>query len=287
MSDTGAPEADALDVSHLRVSGQRLKVGQMGPTGARRAILVFSGIGMRMETAARFMAHLNGHFPDRRIVTLDVPGVGGSPTPALPYRMPWLSRLATHVLEKLGVDEVDVFGISWGGALAQQFAHDNRGVTRTLTLAATTAGMVMVPGRPTALLNMATPKRYKDPGYMVKAGAELSDGLLRADPRPLQGQVDKLSRLDQRGYLYQLLAAAGWTSWFWLRRVKCPTLIITGEDDAVVPRVNAEILAGRLTDVRVATVQSGHYLVKTIPAEIASIIEEFIDECDAKAPATP
>ena len=45
------------------------------------------------------------------------------------------------------------------------------------------------------------------------------------------------------GYLFQLLAVAGWTSWLWLPQFKLPALIMMGADDPIVPVVNGRILA--------------------------------------------
>ncbi len=40
------------------------------------------------------------------------------------------------------------------------------------------------------------------------------------------------------GYLYQLLAMAGWTSLPWLRSLAQPTLVLMGRDDPLVPVIN-------------------------------------------------
>jgi len=167
-----------------------------------------------------------------------VPGVGGSPTPALPYRFTWLSRLAARLLDRLGIGEVDVFGVSWGGALAQQFVHDHPDRPRSLTLAATSAGFVMVPGGLGVLRKMATPRRYTDPDYMMKIGPDIYGGQLRLNRALLDEHVLAMQGGDSRGYLYQMLAGAGWTSWLWLPQLRVPVLIMMGADDPIVPLVN-------------------------------------------------
>ena len=53
-----------------------------------------------------------------------------------------------RVLSKLGIGVVDVLGLSWGGALAQQFAFQNPRRCRRLVLVATGTGVLMVPGSP-------------------------------------------------------------------------------------------------------------------------------------------
>src|SRR5262249_57347944 len=117
-------------------------------------------------------------------IVFDVPGVGGSPAPRLPYR-PWtLVRLTAQLLDQLGYGEVDVLGVSWGGALAQQFAFQQGGRCRRLVLAATSPGHLMIPGRLTVLLKMATPRRYKDPDYMGRIAGDIYAGGTAPAPAP-------------------------------------------------------------------------------------------------------
>ena len=89
-----------------------------GRADAPRTVLMFNGIGASIETALPFLAG----FEDVRVIAFDVPGVGESPAPWLPYRLRRVARLARGLLDHLGVAQADVFGVSWGGAAAQEFA---------------------------------------------------------------------------------------------------------------------------------------------------------------------
>lgn len=256
----------------VSVAEQELRVALMGPADAERVLLVFNGIGASLETVAPFAER----FRRTRILTFDIPGVGGSPTPRLPYRLTWLSRLASRLLDKLDIGAVDVFGVSWGGALAQQFVHDHPERCRTLTLAATSAGFVMVPGKIKALTKMVTPRRYTDPDFMLKVGPDIYGGQLRVDRKLLMEHAAAMRASTGRGYLYQLLAGAGWTSWLWLPQIKIPVLIMMGSDDPIVPLANGRILAGRLPDARLEVVDCGHLFMLTHPDLTAATIEDFL-----------
>ena len=222
------------------------------------------------------MAPFAAHFRDTRIVTFDVPGVGGSPTPAIPYRFTWLTRLAARLLDQLDIGAVDVFGVSWGGAAAQQFVHDFPERSRSLTLAATSAGFVMVPGHPRVLMKMATPRRYTDPGYMLAIGPEIYGGRFRSNRGLLSEHAAAMRASSRRGYLYQMLAGVGWTSWLWLPRIRVPVLVMMGADDPIVPVVNGRILAARLPDARLRIMDCGHLFILTDPAGTAATIEAFL-----------
>ena len=59
------------------------------------------------------------------MVRFDVPGVGGSPGPKVPYNFAMLACLVRRLVDRLGYDRFDALGISWGGGLAQQLAFQN------------------------------------------------------------------------------------------------------------------------------------------------------------------
>lgn len=258
----------------ITVMGQDWNVAVMGPEDADRTLLLCNGIGASIETTEPFAAH----FKRTRLVAFDVPGVGGSPTPWAPYRLTNLTRMLNRILDKLDIGKVDVFGVSWGGALAQQFAHDFPARCTSLTLAATTAGMVMVPGNVSVLRKMASPKRYQDPEHMLKIGAEIYGGEVAFNQQLLQDHAAAMRAGDKRGYVYQLLAGIGWTSFFWLGQIKIPTLILMGEKDPIIPVVNGNIMARRMKNAKLETVPCGHMFILTQAEVVADRVEAFIHD---------
>ena len=276
-----APRAPRLE--QMRVMGRTLRVGVWRATpprgqAAKRPILFFNGIGANIE----LMSPLADWFPDRDIITFDMPGVGGSPSPTLPYR-PWTMALRTAaLLDQLGyLGKVDVMGVSWGGGMAQQFAFQHPARVGKLVLAATAAGMLMVPGNPKVLSKMANPRRYIDSEYMMENFAALYGSNV--------GSNDHVSRLmppSRAGYACQLAAMAGWTSAVFLPFVKTKTLVLMGEDDKIVPAVNGKILAGLIPHARLEMVPGGHLFLVTHPGVSAPIITEFLAEDDVDAAET-
>ena len=164
----------------VEVDGQPLRVGIQRGSGASPPLLIFNGVGANLELVEPFVAALQGV----EIIIFDVPGVGGSPVPTLPYRFSKLAGLADRLLHKLGyTGEVDVLGVSWGGALAQQFAHLFPGRCRRLVLAATSPGALMVPGKPSVLLKLVSPRRYRDPAFLDAVGGSSLRRRLSQGPR--------------------------------------------------------------------------------------------------------
>jgi poly(3-hydroxyalkanoate) depolymerase len=172
---------------------------------------------------------------------------------------------------------VDVLGVSWGGALAQQFAFQNGHRCRRLVLAATSPGALMVPGKLSVLLKMATPRRYKDPEYLRQIAGELYGGALRNSPDLVRQHLRHVSWSSDYGYYLQLIAGVGWTSVPWLGLLRQPTLVMAATDDPIVPVINGRILAKLIPKARLVTIDDGHLFLVTRPKDSAQIIADFLN----------
>jgi poly(3-hydroxyalkanoate) depolymerase len=258
----------------VTVGDQQLRVAVRPGDGTRTPLVLANGIGASLEVLQPLVDHLD---PAIEVVRFDVPGVGGSPLPRLPYRLPGLARLLTRLLDQLGHQRVDLLGISWGGGLAQQFALSHRDRCRRLVLAATGTGALMVPGRPRVLAQMVTPRRYLDPDFTERVAADLYGGTIRSDPAQARALLHGHTRVGpRRGYLYQLVAAAGWTSLPVLPWIRQPTLLLAGDDDPVVPLANARIMRCLLPDAELHVYPGGHLGLLTEAAELAPVVDRFL-----------
>lgn len=263
-----------MEIEDFDVDGQKLRTGIKHGTANRPPLLMFNGIGANLELAEPFMNALE----DTTGIIFDVPGVGGSPAPALPYRPSTLSRLAKRLGEILGHDRVDVSGVSWGGGLAQQFAYQYPGVCRKLVLAATAPGITMIPGTPNVLMKMASPRRYTDPGYFRSIPAEIYGGDFRTDPTLIARHAEAMKGATRYGYMLQLFAMSGWTSLPFLWLLRQPTLILSGTDDPLVPVLNARLLRRMIPNSRLELLDDGHLFLVTKPKLSAEMIEAFLRE---------
>ena len=263
-----------MQISLREVDGHMLRVGVRRSEKTHPPLLLFNGIGANIELVGPFLDALDG--PEA--VVFDVPGVGGSPAPWRPYRPRTLARLGARLLDQLGHEQVDVLGLSWGGAIAQQFAFQHGKRCRRLVLAATSPGHLMVPGKLTVLLKMATPRRYKDPDYMKRIAGDIYGGNLRSSPELVSGHLRHVRWSSDYGYYLQLIAGFGWSSLPWLRLLAKPTLVIAGTDDPIVPIANGRILAKLIPGARLVTIDDGHLFLVTNAKQCAELVSEFLKE---------
>jgi poly(3-hydroxyalkanoate) depolymerase len=268
-------ERGAFDqIRTVEVDGQALRVAvRNGAAGSAPPLLIFNGIGANLELLEPFVAALDA----RDVVAFDVPGVGGSPAPLLPYRFRSIAHLADRLLRELGYDgPTDALGVSWGGGLAQQFAYLLPERCRRLILAATSTGMVMVPGRLSVMTKLANPRRYYDADYLKRIAPALYGGLLSRDPALIERHVAHIQPPQGLGYLYQLAAISGWTSLPWLHRIGQPTLIMAGTEDPIVPLLNARLLAWLIPRSELVTVDDGHLFLTTSAGAVAPTVSRFL-----------
>lgn len=258
-------------MSHfVTAGGQRIRV-EVRP-GSGVPLVLCNGIGASLEVLDPLVEQMT-----RPVMRFDVPGTGGSRISPLPYGFPYLAWVLGRVLAKLDFGVVDILGLSWGGALAQQFAFQNPRRCRRLVLVATGTGALMVPAHPRVLAKMATPRRFSDPDYAARIAGELYGGTVRAHGDDVARLFFKQLHAGSRiGYLHQLLAGSVWTSLFALPAVRQQTLIVAGTDDPIIPVVNAHIMHRLLPHSRLHLHPGGHIDVVHNAAELAPVIEGFL-----------
>jgi len=197
----------------------RVQVEGEGPP-----LLLLNGLTRPLESWHAFTAAMSGH----RVISFDVPGTGGSPTPAAPLTMSLLACLASGVLDAAHSETADVVGFSLGGAIAQQLAVQAPHRVRRLVLASTSCGI----GGSPALWELRP--REPDPAEW---------------PRP-----------NTLGTLWNSLAIFTWSSIPFLGSIRCPTLVVSGARDRVVPLANSRLLARRIPGAQLVVLPSGHDL---------------------------
>lgn len=252
-----------MTMRKLTIKDLQLNVSICG-TGS--PLLLLNGLGGLI----RSFDLLREELADYTTIALDVPGIGKSQTPRWPLRLSRHADLIAELLEQLGFEQVDVFGVSWGGALAQEFALRHPGMVRRLILAATSAGPVLV--KPADILDFFG----KSKGGQIRN--KKSDG---SSIKTLLhfGAVKGILSVKPRSYFHQLAALIGWTSLLRLFRLRQRTLILSGDRDALVRLYNAQILHRviRRSDLHILQGE-GHFFVVTSARQTGHLVREFLSQ---------
>ena len=276
--------ATTASFSMIGVAGRRLRVGQWhvqggghiqpAPRGrtartAPRPLVILSGIGMNMEMLEPIASRL----PDRRIVSFDMPGIGQSPDPIFPYTIPHMALTLAALLDRLRIDSVDLVGISWGGAVAQQFAFQHRARAGKLVLAATSAGGTMIPGNASLLSQMLDPMEYSVEKTLRRNLAMFYNG----------GGADRVSlnaatAPSPLGWSCQLAAFAGWSSAPFLPLLSIPVMVMGDADDQLIPPGNAHFLHNAIPGSKLEMTEGGgHLFMLSRPEAFVERLSGFLD----------
>ena len=240
--------------------------------------LLMNGIGASLEVLQPFVDALDTR---RTVIRFDVPGVGGSPRPVVPYRpgdvhARWWPACSTGWASS---EPVDVLGLSWGGGLAQHFAVQHR---QPVPAAGPRRNGDRHPdgaGAPAGAGEDAHAEAA--PGPRVRAQHRRGD-LRRHDAHrtpsgPRRRCTRRRGSVRGAGYYYQLAASSGWSSLPFLRLIRQPTLVVAGDDDPIIPVVNARIMARLIPDATLHVYAGGHIALVTEAHELAPVIEGFLD----------
>jgi pimeloyl-ACP methyl ester carboxylesterase len=193
-----------------------------------------------------------------RTVALDLPGAVRSASSPLPRRMSGYAHLVREILDGLHFERVHVMGISWGGALAQEFTHQHAERVSRVVLAATSSEPTIVPLR-------------------LRAGA-LYGGDFATDAALAESGARRLAPASPVGYLCMRFAQAGWSSTPWLRTLRRPTLVLAGDQDPIVPLAAAKALADGLPNAYFESFDCGHLFVLTRAQQVVAALERFLLE---------
>lgn len=264
-----APSSTSRTIMAL---GRRLRVVRWNRADGGRGppLLVFNGIGMNCELLRPLAAAL----APREVITFDMPGVGKSPDPTVPYNAVTMAMTASVVLDRCGIERAHVLGISWGGGIAQQFALQHRRRIGKLVLAATSAGVFAAPGALATLTRLADPGAFTAGKAMQRSLALLYNGGGAGVPVSLNAA----SPPSPTGWIYQLAALFGWSSVPLLPLLDVPTLIVAGDDDQVVPPVNARFLHALIPGSRLRLIKGGgHLAMLSHTDEFVALLEGFLD----------
>lgn len=246
--------------------------------GVGEPVLLIMGLGASRAYWRWQVDSLQTRF---RLLTFDNRGCGESSCPRDSWTMAEMADDVIAVMDAAGIARAHVVGISMGGMIAQHVALRYPERVARLVLMATHAGSWYYPPTPHALKTLIFPgKRPLREIVGDQVALMFPQSTLAADPT-LASELEALfirHAPRRRGMLAQALAVAGHDTRAELGRIFHDTLVITGDDDQVIPPENATLLASALPHSRLVTITStGHGLFIDQAARINALLCEFLD----------
>ena len=126
---------------------------------------------------------------------------------------------------------------------------------------------------------LATPLRFYSQAYFDRVAPTVYGGVTARDSAVRRLAMTARSRCppSSYGYAMQLLGGAAWSSRPYLHAIPHETLVISGDDDPLVPVVNARFLAQRIPRAQLQIVErAGHLFLWDDPHNLGARIGQFV-----------
>ena len=242
--------------------------------GEGQALLLIAGIPAVADDWDSLALPLSA---SRRVIAYDNRGSGRSSVTPGPYSTAQLAADAVALLDHLQIERADVFGMSMGGMIAQELALARPERVRRLVLGCTHAGVAHAAPQPRDTAR-AFAMQTDDWGERMRALAPFA--FASGVDRDLLGRfIAKKSAdaQDPAGYAAQIQAVLAHDTAARLGEISAPTLVLTGDDDRVIPGESSELLRERIPGARLEVIAgAGHLFFIERPAETLRLLEEFL-----------
>lgn len=211
-----------------------------------------------------------------RVITFDLRGHGQSDKPTGPYSMAMFAADTAGLLRALRIDQAHVVGLSLGGGIAFQLAVETPQMVKTLVIVNSAPELVvrtfhdrLVVWQRLAMVRLLG---------MRKLGEVLGKRLFVTPEYTRQREtfVARWAGNDQRAYLAALRAMVGWSVTARLGTIRCPTLIISADQD-YTPRSLKEAYTAKIPNAQLVTIPDSHHALPVEkPREFNRALEEFL-----------
>jgi 3-oxoadipate enol-lactonase len=241
--------------------------------GSGRPLLLVPGIPAIASDWAPLAERLA---ESRRVVAYDNRGSGRSTVTPGPYTTAGLAADAIALLDFLEIERADVFGMSLGGMIAQEVALGWPERVDRLVLGCTHCGVAHAARMPRET-GRAFAMETDDWAERIRALAPFAFAR-GADGTMLERFVEKKSGdvQDAEGYRAQIAAVLAHDTHDRLSEIHRPTLILTGDDDQVIPAASSDVLHERIPrSVLYVLRGAGHLFFLEQPDETMRALETF------------
>ena len=239
--------------------------------GSGEPVMLIHGLG---GTTSVWGAQVNDLSRRFTVMRLDLEGSGRSQTVSRLSVQGWVDDLLA-LANAEGFSTVRVVGHSLGTLIAQHFTSQNP--DRVVRLALLGINRAPVDARRQALRDRAT--KVREGGLEAIVDNVVSAGISKhslQNPLVEPFARELVIRQSQEGYARSCEAVAEAVAAD-LTRVKCPVLLVAGEDDTVSPPSISQAVASELGDAKVVVLkQCGHWLPIERPVEVNRALMDFL-----------
>jgi pimeloyl-ACP methyl ester carboxylesterase len=272
----------------VEIDGRRVNVVELG--AGEPAMVFIHGLAGSWQNWLENLPHFAaaGH----RVIALDLPGFGASEAPRSKLSIPGYGALVDMLLDRLGVGPAVIVGNSMGGFIGAEVAIQYPPRVERLVLVSAAGLTVEYQRNETALGVLRFGKRLLMAwGGFVGARSDAIASrprtrrlLMRlvvhdADRLPAPLIAEQVRGAGNPGFVDALDALTDYPIRPRLGEIGCPTLIVWGTEDNLVPVRDAAEFERLIPDARkVVWEETGHVPMLERPAGFNALLDEFVAE---------
>ena len=187
---------------------------------------------------------------ETQLILFDNRGAGRSDKPDIEYSVEMHADDVAGLLDVIGVEKASIMGVSMGGMIAQEFALRHPEKTDSLILCCTSPGSHRMAMPSQEVLETLADVDGYTPEEIARKNRPLSFTQKFMDEN-LDWLEEKMRRelahpTPAFSFKRQMAAAMQHNAYSRLPDIKSPTMVMTGDEDILIPPENSELLASQI-----------------------------------------
>jgi pimeloyl-ACP methyl ester carboxylesterase len=248
-------------------------------TGSGSPVLLIMGLGLSAGAWWRTVPELAER---HEVITFDARGVGRSRAAFHAYSTHSMAQDAVSVLDAAVIQRAHIYGISLGGMVAQQVALRHPDRVSSLVLGATTAGGRHARGPKPEVVEFLRRRlsMHHEEAAWDSVQFNYSERCRTEHPDRIKEDVAQrlTNRFPAEAYRAQMWAAMTHDTSGRLSRIRAPTLVVHGGEDAMIPIINGRIIAELIPGAELLELPGTGHLYPTETPGIDKRIGTFMDK---------
>ncbi len=251
--------------------------------GQGTPLVMIRGLGSNADHWYAQTAALAQYF---KVIIFDNRGIARTDDPGGDYTVPAMAADTVGLMDALELEKTYVMGLSMGGMIAQELAINCPERVKGLVLVCTHCG-----GHARIESSAEIADLFKGmilentPEAKVKAATTLFDRhtLINSPEIPAYySEVSLKNPAKTEILIKQWHAVSQHDTFDRLQRITAPTLVVTGDEDLLIPPGNSRILAERIPNAELKVIpHAGHQVLIEQAAACNEAILDFLKRCEA------
>lgn len=257
-----------MQTKFAEVKGHRIRYLEEGRSD--RTLVLIHGLGGSSERWLGVIPLLASKY---RVIAPDLIGFGYSDKPSADYTIEFFANFLSSFIETLGLKRVTLVGTSLGGQIAAQYAADKQSVERLVLVAPSGA----MKSSTTAVDVYIMAALYPNPASAREAFSMMSRSG-KVDDFTVSDFVKRMSLPNAKlAFISAVLGIKNSSIDKMLPKIRAPTLLVWGRQDAVIPIAHAAKYGSSIKDCTFLPLEDcGHLPHVEMPQAFADTVLGFL-----------